>query len=105
MTLEKWNTGFEVGLESPDPNIRQVEIRPHTEAPRLSAPRATGTGPDVVEHLARELARAHGEDPDAQPYPQRFPCWHYYRARAKALLAITPKEQHALAKVLGGTGY
>ena len=60
--------------------------------------------PDLIEQLARELARAHGDDPDAQPFPQRYPCWRYYRSRAKSLLAITPTEYRALAKVLGELG-
>ena len=59
---------------------------------------------DLIEQLARELARARGENPDAQPFPQRHPCWRYYRSRAKSLLAITPAEHRALAKVLGGPG-
>jgi hypothetical protein len=44
---------------------------------------------------------AHGEDPDAQPHPLRFPRWRYHCGRAKTLLAISAAERQALAAVLG----
>ena len=58
--------------------------------------------PDLIQRLARELSRAHGEDPDEQPFPLRAPRWRYHCARAKTLLAITAAERQALASVLGG---
>jgi hypothetical protein len=58
--------------------------------------------PDLIEALARQLAWAHGEDPDAQPHPLRYPRWRFYYTRAKALLSISPAEHRALAAVLGG---
>lgn len=61
-----------------------------------------GPTPDLVQALARQLAWAHGEDPDAQPHPLRFPRWRFHYARAKALLSISTAEHHALAAVLGG---
>ena len=58
--------------------------------------------PDLIQALARQLAGAHGEDPDAQPHPLRFPRWRFYCARAKVLLAISPAEHRALAAALEG---
>ena len=40
---------------------------------------------DLTEQLARKLARAHGDNPEAQ----RFPCWRYYHAwRSKVLASL-----------------
>ena len=57
--------------------------------------------PDLIQALARQLAWAQGEDPDAQPHPMRFPRWRFYYARAKVLLSIRSAEHRALAAVLG----
>ncbi len=105
VALEKWDAGFDVGFEDRSEGDRswRVEPRPLGEMPGRTVLQVSTVQPtsDLVEQLARELARAHGEDPDAQPHPLRFPCWRYYRARAKALLAITPTEHRALATLLG----
>ena len=56
---------------------------------------------ELIRQLARQLALAHGEDPDEQPYPVRDPRWHFYYGRARVLLSISEAEHCALAAVLG----
>ena len=93
--LELDETRADVGEPWPEPLSR---VR---EAPRTPLADTVLT-PDLIRALARQLARAHGEDPDAQPYPMRYPRWRFYYTRAKALLSISSAEHQALAAVLGG---
>ncbi|TNC69518.1 hypothetical protein [Rubellimicrobium roseum] len=75
---------------------RSVDGAPLADLPDIT--------PDLVERLARRLAEAQGEDPAASLWTLRLPLWRYRRSRARTLLAITPVELRALARVLGVEG-
>ena len=94
----------EAHVETDDVVSEQVEalferVR-EQPGPEEEQPKPLEITPDLIEALARQLSLAYGEDPDEQPHPLRFPRWRFHYSRAKALLAITPDEQQALATVL-----
>ena len=94
---------LDAGFEQAEARADEVEVCREEQA-EGSAPAAKEMGHDprieLIRQLARELALAHGEDPDEQPYPVRHPRWRFYCARAKVLLSISEAEHRALAAVL-----
>ena len=95
---------LDAGFEQAEARADVVEVCQQKQA-EDPAPATKGMAHDprieLIRQLARELALAHGEDPDEQPYPLRHPRWRFYCARAKVLLSISETEHRALAAVLG----
>ena len=100
-----------MSFEMREPGFEQAQAR---TSPIESSPEVQGDEPalartelpyeariELIRLLARQLAIAHGEDPDEKPYPLRHPRWRFHTARAKVLLSISEAEHRALAEVLG----
>ena len=96
--------GVELALSETRAEVSELWPEPLNEDRRTvrTSPAHEVVRPDLIQALARQLAWAHGEDPDAQPHPLRFPRWRFYYARAKVLLSISAAERRALAAVLEG---